>query len=112
MPTEEMPDVLVDMLSRMEHRATDEEIEEALLRVSSLIGHVSVGDVIDNWNEYMHEECANCGDVELEWGWTCPDVVRKNMASRNAEGGREVYCSDSCIIEDVSGEVASPYTGA
>lgn len=112
MPTEEMPDVLVDMLSRMEHRATDEEIKEALLRVSSLVGHVSVDEVIDNWDEYMRKDCLNCGDKEMEWGWTCPDVVRKNMASRDAEGERGVYCSDSCMIEATNGEASSPYTGA
>jgi hypothetical protein len=102
MPTEEMPAVLVDMLSRMEQRASDEEIKESLLRVSSLVGLVSVDEIIDNWDEYMNRECGKCGDVEAEWGWTCPDVVRKNMESRDAEGEREVYCSDSCMIEDAN----------
>lgn len=86
-----------------------EYTKAVLMRLGQLHDHYTTRQIRENLEELMDDECDECGEHQLEWGYTCPTTIERNKHRRRdweVEDGdtlpedkyAPVFCSDTCMI--------------
>jgi len=74
-------------------------LSSSMMRISQLLEEYNWERVVNNWDELMLQECANCGDEAYKWSWVCPQMLNINEEQRSKGKPEKVFCTENCMID-------------